>query len=188
MNADELVRCLIEDSPDDVSPKDELLRLPGWRERIVRHEEYEFLSDRWGEELEAGVGLPAIHSRPEEEVAVIQHLQACLGEYENNFIVQRIADKRYGILFESEFLNPESDEAEKAQYKNIDGTPVVFDEVAQDLLHTMSKMERRFPQAEFSISVGEHVFLERFVVRAFVPDGVITPDLSQQMSEAFSQL
>ena len=52
----------------------------------------------------------------------------------------------------------------------------------------MSKMERRFPQAEFSISVGEHVFLERFVVRAFVPDGVITPDLSQQMSEAFSQL
>ena len=190
MNANELVRRLIEDGPDDIVPKDELLRLSDWRERVVRHEEYEFLSDRWGEELESGSA--AAHSAyqaaaPEERV-VIERLQMCLGEYENNFIVQRIADKCYGVLFEDEFTSPESEET--AQDAAITGIsyPYTADEVLRDLWHVMSKLEQRFPQAQFSISVGKHVVNGRFVLRAFVSEDVLTPNLGSQLSAVFAAL
>jgi len=185
-NAKKLVDRLIEADPDEVSAKSEFMRLPGWRERIIRAEDYEFLSDRWGTELEDD--KVATGGIPPEEKAAIERLQTCLGDYENNFIVQRKSDKKYGILFETEFINPDSEEYRKDS-ENTGVAPMqTSDEVARDLLHVISKLEPRFPQAEFSVSVGEHVFNNRFVIRAFVPEGVITPQLGQELSHIFSGL
>jgi hypothetical protein len=187
MNAKTLVNRLLEADPDEVPAKSEVMRLPGWRDKIKRTEEFKYLSDRWGEDLEAGVELPAIHSRPKKEVAAIQRLQQCLGGWENNFIVQRIADGQYGILFEEEFLNPEGSDDEQAIRDAWEG-PVTTEEIERDLWHRMSALETRFPQAEFSITVGPHVFNGRYAVQAFVPADRITPELGAQLSEAFSAI
>jgi hypothetical protein len=187
MNAKALVNRLLEVGPDELPAKAEVMRLPGWRDKIKRAEEFKYLSDRWGQDLESGEGVPKIPGASRKVKNIIQRLQRCIGGWENNFIVQRIMDGQYGVLFEEKFLNPEGSDDEQAIRDAWEG-PVTTEEIERDLWHRMSALETRFPQAEFSITVGPHVFNGRYAVQAFVPANRITPELGEQLSEAFSAI
>ena len=161
------------DEPDDMSAKSEFMRLSHWRDQIVHQEQYVCVTDRWGDPLEA----PAWVDLPETDFDRLVH---CMGNRENSFIAGRLADRMIGILFEEEFLSPESNGEE------VDKT-IPVEDVERDILYKAYSLERRFPQATVSVTVGAHVFDGRYALRVFVPWDIITYDLGVELGDALSQ-
>lgn len=184
MKAQQLVKRMLEsDDPDEMSAKSELMGLPGWKEQLVREDQFDYLTDRWGDPQE-------MSPESEEVVALLHQLGPCMGDRENSFVVKRKSDGQFGVMFETEFENPENEKADldddnaylKAQFE----AGITEESVAKSLLGVVYKLEKQFPQIQFSVTVGEHVFANQFAVRGFVPASVATPQLGTELAHIFS--